>query len=93
MSYRVTIPRTVIEDTGRSERQEIEATLLGLHDKGVLTRQDRIDDTEDERSGAVYFTEDERLFKILTAIARQGYQGLVENRELINIIAQEQGVQ
>ena len=91
MRYRVTIPREKIEEMARSEREEVEATLAGLADTPILTRQDRIDDTDESREGAIYHTDDATMSNILTAIATMGYSGLVANREKINQIAAEQG--
>lgn len=92
MRFRVVIPREKIEEMARSEREEVDATLTGLADTPILTHQDRIDDTEETREGAIYHTNDQTMNNILVAIATMGYPGLVANREKINQIAIEQGV-
>ena len=65
MRFRVVIPREKIEEMARSERAEVDATLTGLANTPILTRQDRVDDTEDTREGAIYHTDDQTMNNIL----------------------------
>lgn len=86
--YSVIVPRAILEDIKREDRAILYEVFLQLHNLGVVTREDEIDNVEyDDQpayEGVRYFTNNEAVFKILTEISKSGFIGYSKNKSTID---------